>query len=347
MTRTRISLAGVALVAAVVPACLQLPSQSRDAVAPPAADNAAPAKPADSSVTSKTAALPPETTVSRRPAPQRLQYIDLRSVKVSPADPPAEVMPAKAEQSVTTGPPTMPAKLDLPMIENIPVVESPTAAAPQGNSAVLTALRYYQADAPDRATRALDPLDASNRDVLKAVLPLAARLGTPDANPASAQEVAAMVAQLEAAAAALRPNAALRIAQLCYCRPVQAPARFGVYQPLESRHGFHPGEVVAVYVEMRNFTCEREPKGDMYQTHLGSKVEVLDAGGHVAHRFDFDAADASLSPRLDYCHVGRFMLPRLPAGDYTLRLTVTDRPTKREAQADLDLRVAAGELSGN
>jgi hypothetical protein len=37
----------------------------------------------------------------------------------------------------------------------------------------------------------------------------------------------------------------------------------------------------------------------------------------------------------------------LPAGDYILRLTVTDRPTKREAQSSLDLRVAAAETAGN
>jgi hypothetical protein len=266
---------------------------------------------------------------------------------VSPADPAREVTPVKAEQSTAVGPQNQspPAKLDLPRIDSIPVVESPTNSTPQPNSPILTALRYYQADSPDRATQALDPIDPGNRDMLKAILPLAARLGASDGKPANAEEVAATVAYLEAAAAALRPNAALRIARLCYCRPVQAPTRFGVYQPLEGRHAFRPGEVVAVYVEMRNFTCE--PKGDMYQTHLGSKVEVLDAAGQRAHRFDFDAADASLSPRQDYCHVGRFLLPRLPAGDYTLRLTVTDRPTKREAQASLDLRVAAGETAGN
>ncbi|HTK77282.1 MAG TPA: hypothetical protein VL371_18605 [Gemmataceae bacterium] len=342
MTRTRLTLVGAAFVAAAVPACVQLPSSSRDAVARGQSE-----KPATQPVANKPPSTSAETSVSRSPAEPRLQYIDLRSVKVSPADPPPEVTQVKAEQPTGVGPQTQapPAKLDLPRIDSIPVVESPTNPAPQGNSPILTALRYYQADSPDRATQALDPLDPGSRDMLKALLPLAARLGAADGKPATAEEVTATVAQLEAAAAALRPNAALRIARLCYCRPVQAPTRFGVYQPLEGRHAFRPGEVVAVYVEMRNFTCE--PKGDIYQSHLGSKVEVLDAAGHVAHRFDFDAADASLSPRQDYCHVGRFLLPRLPAGDYILRLTVTDRPTKREAQSSLDLRVAAAETAGN
>jgi hypothetical protein len=333
MTRTRICLVGAALVAAAVPACLQLPSPTNDA---------ATRAPADQAVVSSAPPAAAETTVSRRPASPRLQYIDLKSVKVSPAGDAADVVAAKAEQA---SPPSAPAKLDLPTIENSPLIESPTAAAPPANSPILTALRFYQADAPDRATRALDALDPNTRDVLKALLPLAVRLGTADAKAASPEDVGATVARLEAAAAALRPNAALRIARLCYCRPVQAPTRFGVYQPLEGRHAFRPGEVVALYVEMRNFTCE--PKGETFQTHLGSKVEVLDAAGHVAHRFDFDAADASLSPRQDYCHVGRFLLPTLPAGDYRLRLTVTDRPTRREAQESLDLRVAAGETPAN
>ena len=68
---------------------------------------------------------------------------------------------------------------------------------------------------------------------------------------------------------------------------------------------------------------------------------MLDAAGRVAVRFDFDAADASLSPRHDYCLVGRFPLPKMPGGAYTLRLTVTDRPTGRTARGALDLRVAA------
>src|SRR5205807_1040230 len=124
MTRTRICLAAVALVAAVVPACLQLPSPTRDAVARAPADKAAaakapPAKPVDKAVASKTSTAPPETTVSRRPAPPRLQYIDLRSVKVSPADTATEVTTVKAEQSAAVGPPSsVPAKLDLPRVDS-------------------------------------------------------------------------------------------------------------------------------------------------------------------------------------------------------------------------------------
>jgi len=346
MTPTRISLAGAALVAAAVPACLQMPSPTKDAVTRAPTDKAVAAKPTIQPVAGKSSATPPETTVSRRPAAQRLKYIDLRSVKVSPADAPTEITPTKAEQSAVIGPPpSAPAKLDLPAVNRIPVIESPGSPPPQANSPVVTALRYYQADAPEHATRVLDRIDPGNRDLLKALLPLAARLGAADAKPTTADEVAAMVAHLEAAAESLRPIAALRIARLCYCRPVQAPTRFGVYQPLEGRHAFRPGEIVAFYVEMRNFTSE--PKGDTYETHLGSKVELLDKAGYLAHRFDFNADDASHSPRQDYCHVGRFLLPKMPAGDYTLRLTVTDRPTKREAQMSLDLRVAAAETVGN
>src|SRR5436190_15450614 len=147
MTRTRICLVAVALVAVAVPACLQLPSPTRDAVARAPADKAAaakapPAKPVDKAVASKTPTSPPETTVSRRPAPPRLQYIDLRSVKVSPADPATEVTPVKAEQTAAAGPPaSAPVKLDLPTIDGAPVIESPAAAAPQANSPILTALR--------------------------------------------------------------------------------------------------------------------------------------------------------------------------------------------------------------
>src|SRR5205807_2071590 len=116
----------------------------------------------------------------------------------------------------------------------------------------------------------------------------------------------------------LRARAALEIPKLCFCRPVAAPARFGAYELLEENHLFRPGETVAVYLELRNFACE--PHGGDYRTHVRTTVEVRDERGGVVFRFDADRADPSLSPRRDYCHVGRFALPPLPAGAYTLWL---------------------------
>ena len=61
---------------------------------------------------------------------------------------------------------------------------------------------------------------------------------------------------------------------------------------------------------------------------------AIDAEGKIVFRFDSpDRADSSLSPRQDYCHVGRFTMPVLPAGAYTLWLKATDVPTGRTARA--------------
>src|SRR2546428_566589 len=115
MTRTRIGFAGVALAAVTVPACLQLPSPTRDAVTRAPADQAAAT--ATVAAPTKAAAQAPEVTVSRRPPPPRVRYIDPKSVKVSPADDP-DVVTVKGEQL------TAPPALNLPTIDKIPVIES-------------------------------------------------------------------------------------------------------------------------------------------------------------------------------------------------------------------------------
>jgi hypothetical protein len=97
--------------------------------------------------------------------------------------------------------------------------------------------------------------------------------------------------------------------------------------------------MVGLYAEVRNFACA--PHGSDYRTRVQTSIEVHDDRGEVVWRFDPPArTDTSLSPRQDYCHVGRFALPgRLPSGAYTLWLKVTDVPTGRTARRSLDFRV--------
>jgi hypothetical protein len=169
--------------------------------------------------------------------------------------------------------------------------------------------------------------------------PLALRLADGSLAKADPQDLAAFVEQLNIALMPLRARAALEIPKLCFCRAVAAPARFGAYERLDDNHRFRPGETVAVYMELRNFACV--PRDGDYATHVVSSVELHDANGKVVLRFDSDRSDPSLSPRHDYCHVGRFTLPALPPGAYTLWLKATDVPTGRSSRRSLDFRVAS------
>jgi hypothetical protein len=156
---------------------------------------------------------------------------------------------------------------------------------------------------------------------------------------ADPQDIAAAIEQFNAVLLPLRARAALEIPKLCFCRPIAAPALFGLYERLDENHRFRPGEMVAVYMELRNFSCT--PKTGDFATHVVSTVEIHNDKGEIVFRFDSDRADSSLSPRQDYCHVGRFTLPALPAGAYTLWLKATDVPTGRTARRSLDFRLAS------
>jgi len=169
--------------------------------------------------------------------------------------------------------------------------------------------------------------------------PLALRLCDGSLLRADPQDVAVAVEQINVLLAPIRARAALEIPKLCFCRPVSTPARFGTFERLEENHRFKAGETVAIYMELRNFSCT--PQDADFGTHVVSSVEIHDAEGKVVFRFDSDRAETSLSPRQDYFHIGRFTLPTLPAGAYTLWLKATDVPTGRVARRSLDFRLAS------
>jgi hypothetical protein len=221
---------------------------------------------------------------------------------------------------------------------------TPPAVSP---AVVLQTVEPIDAPLPKVDATAAPPLAAERAriierkpvDMSSGLAPLAMRLTDGSLMRADPQDVAAAVEQINVLLMPLRARAALEIPKLCFCRPVSTPARFGTFERLEENHLFKAGETVAVYMELRNFSCTPQ-QGD-FATHVVSSVEIHDADGKVVFRFDSDRADASLSPRQDYCHVGRFTLPALPAGAYTLWLKATDVPTGRVARRSLDFRLAS------
>ncbi len=220
---------------------------------------------------------------------------------------------------------------------------------------------------PEEARALLDSCDPADREVLRDLLRVTARLGDPDAPRPSPAEMADLVAQMEALARALRPRAALVLDKLCFCRP-RSIDTFGVYEPFEDGRAFRaggpgmPGEHVQVYAEVRNFTSR--PVGDHFETVLKGKLKIDggrgqgDDGGsrHKAVEFALSpCTDKSRTPRQDFFVNLHFDVPPgLPPGSYTLWVEVADvtpapdgsRRPPRVARRSLDFRVAADAPAG-
>ena len=191
---------------------------------------------------------------------------------------------------------------------------------------LVTALRDLLQNRSAEALDRLQGYDAVSRELLLALLPLAARIGDGGLDRATPQETAVLLEQVRQVEAVLRPRAALTLDRVSLCRTIKG---FGDCEPWPENHVFQPaagdfyGEPMQVYVEVRNFTCRQH--GPAYDTSLAGVLEVRDFTNHPVCRFDFPASvDRSQTPRQDYFVNFRFHLPRLPEGRYTLHITVKD-----------------------
>ena len=163
-------------------------------------------------------------------------------------------------------------------------------------------------------------------------------------------EAAVLNDQLQSLLTTLRPRTDLVIERMCYCAWVK---NFGMYQPLEEGHCFvaseqpgQPGELVRLYVELRNFASV--PLGSGFETKLASRIEIRDAQGKMVWESDFDAEKRqlrTLSRLNDFFSTYNFMTPNLPPGTYQLVLTIADETVpgaRRVAERSLEFRVAPG-----
>jgi hypothetical protein len=199
---------------------------------------------------------------------------------------------------------------------------------------------------PSAALDLLQRYDPPSREVLLALLQLAAPLGEGGLERASPQETAALLDRLGGLQVALRRRAPLVIEKMCFCREIR---NFGKYDPLPADYAFQtgsdgrPGERVQVYVEVRNFGCR--PRGNAYETALQGRVEIHDFRGEVVWAKDFPYdPDRSATPRQDYYLAFIFNVPpRLPPDSAcTLWVYVKDvgeDGVRRVARRSLDFRV--------
>lgn len=144
------------------------------------------------------------------------------------------------------------------------------------------------------------------------------------------------VEQLRRVENELRTRSSVSIHSPAFCTKVVG---FGNYEPVKN-HVFVRGRPALLYFEVRDFVC-RPTKGGRYEYHLACQLTLLDRAGRTAGKlFNSDRAFFARS-RLRDCHWPiTFMMPRdIFAGDYVLKITLTDRLKNQVAEERVALKV--------
>jgi hypothetical protein len=212
------------------------------------------------------------------------------------------------------------------------------------------ALRSALEKRPREARELLEAASRSDRELLLALLRLAAATGEKEVANLDDRDVTAALEQVRRLHEQLRRRAALRLDRVCFCRRVRG---YGQYEPLPPDHAFRagwegrPGERVQVYAEVRHFASACHP--GYHETALATRLEVHDAAGRSVARLDLGTCvDRCLSRREDYFLNIQFNVPAgLAPGLYTLWVVIQDngprepgQPVRyRSARRSLDFRV--------
>lgn len=222
--------------------------------------------------------------------------------------------------------------------EIVPVADSKATAA---EPPLLAALRCYLDKRPAEALAVLECYEKANQDLLLCLLPLIAQLTEASVDKTSDNGLGIVVDQLNSMLLPLRERAPLAIDKMCFCQSIGG---YGNYVALADAHVFRAGELVRLYVELRNFRSDKRAEAGqtVFVTELSAKAEIRDASGKAvwSHEFQRDKPDQSQSLRTDYFEHYRFCIPELEPGSYTMSLSVRDVATKRdEAKRTLDFHV--------
>jgi hypothetical protein len=343
--RSRMGMMFPGLLLALVPACMQTsPPSSMRQLAPnpqePALANAA-AQPQYSPVVSPygpIAEVPRvQTKKPRRPAPPPDEEPEVEAATLpEPRRAPEFEISPHPFKLVGAGAPTPPDPQPEPQSELPRQVAS--ASLTKDDPPLIQAMRTYVGKRPDLAVEMLKQFPAENQDALLILLPFTVRMTEGNLRETDPQELATMVDQLQQLQQLLQPMATLVLGKLCFCRQVRG---FGNYEPLGEHPAFHSGELVELYAEIRNLSCEQAvSRKSPFRTHVISKLEIRNAAGSFVWKpHEREKDDYNQTPQHDYFHHYRFALPDMPPGEYSLYLEVTDVPTDRKVKRKLDFHV--------
>ena len=153
--------------------------------------------------------------------------------------------------------------------------------------------------------------------------------------PDDKRRAAGSLIQLDQARAKLSELATLQVRNLTFVDSVEG---FGVYEPREKTE-FRPGDQVTLYTEVDNFRSESTKEG--YRTVLGTSYEVVDDRGQRVDSAQFpDVEDVCRNHRHDFHMQYGVALPtRIYAGEYQIKITITDHLSHKISQASVPFTI--------
>lgn len=231
-----------------------------------------------------------------------------------------------------------------------PVQAVPTVLTGNANgkyAPVVKALQCFLDGKHQEALRELQVYDKSTQEFFLNWMPAAAIILRSPIDQMSAQEIAMLNELFSRWAQTVRNHTELIVSNVCYCRRVQG---FGAYEPLPANHAFlsrtagRYGELVQVYVELKNFVSEQVKEGN-YVTKLACSLEIKDSAGERVKLYEFNREETThhCRSRLNDLHENlSFNVPAMPPGIYLLTIQIVDETLpshRRVAQQSLNFRV--------
>jgi hypothetical protein len=206
---------------------------------------------------------------------------------------------------------------------------------------------------PQRALEELQVYDKSTQEFFLNWMPAAVIILRKPIEQMSAEEIRTLNELFSRWAQSVRNHTELVITNMRYCRQVRG---FGQFDPWPEDHAFlsrpapRYGELVQVYIELKNFVSEQVKEGD-YVTKLACSLEIKDSRGErvkfhhgeTTYQCNRDETTHHCRSRLNDLHENfSFNVPPMPPGTYLLTIQIVDETLpshRRVAQKSLPFRV--------
>ena len=300
---------------------------------------------------------PKPAAAKPRVEPSDVQWLDTREfrltldapiqpISASHAGPFTASLPPASFNDITVSHDVKPAPATRPVIVPQPApapsdeLEATLARTIKTNPRDLSAHFDYQLlqflrGEPVPQLTAISTLAAEDREVVAAVMDALSNFRT---NVKSTENVmlSRKVRPLVELSDRLRGAAGLRIPTATLCTKVDG---FGIYEPAEPRFPAGRESRVILYCEIENFASQLNAK-NQWETRLTLETTLYDGRGtRVAVEERRPVTDLSRNRRRDFFARGIIRIPALPAGQYSLTVTVTDTQANRIAETSVPVEV--------
>jgi hypothetical protein len=192
---------------------------------------------------------------------------------------------------------------------------------------------YLVAQRQEQALTAIPGLPAAEQEYWQNLIWATSNSLDSEPFPLLKDRAARSISPLNTALRRLREQADLALKNTSFCEQI---SYFGNYEKF-AKDEFTPGQEVLLYVEIENYKIEQTMNGE-HRTLLRSVIDILGINGEVRWHKTFPATeDRCRNPRRDYFHNYQFTIPdRLPLGPHTLKLTVIDDLSGKQASHSLN-----------